>query len=226
MTPMWSKLPASNEVDSDDDWDENFKDDIRWIAPGLPTLVADQKADYFVKVTRPTCPQSLTSTVTYETTLTFLVPGELTCYAQSDDSGVGHDDEIRHDYVFDGPPGSSPPCEGACDHTSFHDEPWGPGQSPTPIPVWGAPLLHGWYSTRFFPNLFEAEDDEADDALDSVWSQYFAAAWNDGLPPLPAEVIVSGGEFRFVDPDGDYDYTLGFAANHTGPTKTGPLWPL
>ncbi len=221
--------------DTDDDYDDNAEYDERWQGPQIPGKKVDDLTEYFVRIPRD-CANAMGSSVRYETTLTYLWPGNLMCDEQADDSGVGEDDHIRIDFTFDQPNGPfpySPPCENNCDYYGVFDEAWPPDlQQPGQDELGPDPDLHGWYVDRFYPNMFESEGDANDPDM-RLWVQFMSpGGWDpQGLPPLSAARAEKEARFVFGDDDDcdihkqqigndscnpDYWYVMRFFQNHRG----------
>jgi hypothetical protein len=148
--------------------------------------------------------------------LMYFQPGFVIGFKQFDDSGVGEDDLIRFLFTFDAYPGSSPPCESACQKEDVFDEPDLEWQEPDFVYLDGVPGMSGYYADWFYPNVYEDED--GPDALLDIFGyvydgeSYLHSLPLAGLPPLPMNKGKATGKFFVTDAglmdDADYWYEI------------------
>ena len=214
-TFQWVEPPA------DGDWDADIWPDRRYTAPDLGGDTLNEFKHYHVSMER-SCVRFMETRALFETDLTYLKPGRILCEKQYDDSGVGEDDHIRFLFTFDLVGGaSSSPCEGNCPYEQSFDEPedW-LGQKPGQDFLGDKSWAKGYYVDRFFPNLFEDEDDE-DFRLGILTVADANVPWGSWLGTLDSLALQSNGVFTFADNadqgDADYWYEMKYQTWHEQP---------
>jgi endonuclease/exonuclease/phosphatase family metal-dependent hydrolase len=148
------------EVDQDKDWDDDtLVPDDRRLAPELPGDTWDELKIYFVRLRRNSdvqdgfnvCNGGLTSSVSYHTNLTYVVPVNADATGELDDD-VSADDNLCISMGFDHD-GYAPPCglPSAVDLTF---------DVPIDQALHGYEKLKGYYVGQVWPNFFEADENE------------------------------------------------------------------
>jgi hypothetical protein len=204
------------EVDQDKDWDDDTRlPDDRRLAPGLPGDTLGELKIYFVKLTRNTnastaspCNNSMISSLSYHTNLTFYVPQHADATGELDDD-VFADDNLCIHTAFDTASLGDCPASGV--DVTF-DVPIGQGLHYA--------ALRGYYVQGAFPNFFEKDEHE------------FLHVWNGGqpfpgLPVLDDWQEFADAQYHHADQtpgDGDYTYLVTYRRCHfqTHPSCLNP----
>lgn len=197
-TLNWAAIEGGGPFD---DLDGDLLLDGLYTAPELPGDTAGKLKFYFAHLSR-SCTQPATTFLEQRTSLTYFEPHRIKGLKQYDDSGIGEDDTIRFLFTFDAPnPGSSPPCENACQLEYVFDEPDLPHQSADFVYLDEIPTMRGYYVDEFYPNVFEDENgpdkllDVENYTRNGVTLQWIIG----GMSALRSELPAAHGRILFSD---------------------------
>jgi len=154
-----------------DSWDGDAILDERWVAPDLAGKTDGELATYFVHLTRNadhtdpfnTCNAGMTSTIAYDTDLTFVAPLKLKMWAELDDD-LGAEDNLLVHSGFDANGYTEYPSSGSSASIAIEE------LSDGPAIRWltGRPELRGYYVQSMWPTLWEEDEEE----LITAWEPY------------------------------------------------------
>ena len=191
------------EVDLDSDWDNDTFPDARHVAPELDGENNDFK-DYYVRLTRDVdlfqCQLPISSTLRFETSLTFFWPQEIKCAKQIDDT-IFAKDNIDFQFQFDG----AVCAQQSCPPTQDFD-------CATQDYLSNEPALRGYYVDNLFLKIREEDEGFLDVSAggDAVGFGF--------LQPLSPNKDRFGSSFTYsnepTEDDSDYWYKLFFVQCH------------
>lgn len=167
-------------IDASHSWDGDLIHDERWLAPDLASKNDGEFATYFVHVTRDAdhadpsnnCNSGMTSTIAYDTDLTFIAPQKLTMWRELDDDLGAQDDLLVHS-GFDGNGFVEYPSPASSASVGIEQ----PSDGVAIRWLTGRKELRGYYVKSLWPTLWEQDEEE----LIRTWEPY---APFDGLGTL------------------------------------------
>lgn len=200
-------------VGPEESWDLDLRYDERWVAPELGGKVHGELATYFVRLTRDAdhtdgwnpCNFGMTSSIAYDTNLTFFAPQRLQMWAELDDD-LGAEDNLLVHSGFDAGGPWHDPAPNECSAVNIEE----PSDGSAVRSLLGRPELRGYYVDALWPTLWEQDEEE----LIHAWGEF------SGIAPLSPLTGSFGAETfkQFSDAgngdDADYYYYYWYATCH------------